>query len=275
MQPPTGLLFFEENMIATLKPKIKALIMDLDGVLWRGDQMIVPLPEVFAAIQAGGWRFAFATNNSMHTPEFYQEKLKKFGVNLADFQIVTSAMAVAFALKNQFPGGGLVYIVGEEGLRTALQEAGFWHDENRALAVVAGLDRGLTYDKIRTAASLIRKGASFFGTNADKTFPTPEGLAPGAGSVLAAIETAAGVAPIVAGKPSPLLFETARARLDAQPLETLVIGDRLDTDILGGQRAGMRTALVLSGVSTREELNAWNPKPDLAADTLAHLVKVP
>ncbi len=262
-------------MIAALKPRIKALIIDLDGVLWRDDEAVVPLPEVFAAIQAGGWSFAFATNNSMYTPQYYQAKLEKFGVMLADFQIVTSAMAVVYALKNQFPDGGPVYIVGEEGLRAALQDAGFWHEDKEPLAVVAGLDRGLTYEKIRMAARLIRQGAVFYGTNPDKTYPTPDGLAPGAGSVLAAIEAAAGSAPIVAGKPSPLLFDAARDRLGSQPQETLVIGDRLDTDILGGHRAGMRTALVLSGVSKWEDIDAWYPKPDLVVDTLADLFQKP
>lgn len=260
-------------MISTLHPKIKALIIDFDGVLWRDNEPIGSLPEVFAAIQSGSWRFAFATNNSMFTPQHYQAKLEKFGVYLDHPIIVTSALAVAYALRHQFPNGGPVYIFGEEGLRSALQEAGFWHQEKDVIAVVAGLDRRLTYDKIRTAASLIRQGAAFYGTNPDKTFPTPEGLAPGAGSALAAIEAASGTAPIIVGKPSPILFEAARARLDALPQETLVIGDRLDTDILGGQRAGMRTALVLSGVSSRQDLEIWHPKPDLVADSLANFIQ--
>ncbi len=260
-------------MIATLTPKIKALILDLDGVLWRDQEPIGDLPEIFAAIQSGGWRFAFATNNSMFTPQHYQAKLAEFGVQLENPLIVTSAMAVAFSLKHEYPDGGSVHVVGEEGLRSALLEAGFKHQDRNVIAVVAGLDRGLTYEKIRVAASLIRQGAAFYGTNPDKTYPTPAGLAPGAGTVLAALEAASGVAPIVVGKPSPILFETARARLNTLPQETLVIGDRLDTDILGGQRAGMRTALVLSGVSNRKELEHWYPKPDLVADTLADLVK--
>jgi 4-nitrophenyl phosphatase len=262
-------------MITKLTPKIKALIIDFDGVLWRGHEPIGSLPEVFAALQTGGWRLAFATNNSMYTPQHYQARLEKMGVKLTDPLIITSAMAVAFALKQKYPKGGPVYIFGEEGLRAALQDAGFWHQEHDVLAVVAGLDRGLTYDKIRTAASLIRQGAAFYGTNPDKTYPTPEGLAPGAGAALAAIEAASGTSPLIAGKPFPTLFEAARARLDAQPQETLVIGDRLDTDILGGQRAGMRTALVLSGVSRREELEEWHPRPDLVAETLADLIRQP
>lgn len=260
-------------MISTLVPKIKALIIDFDGVLWKDQEAIGNLPEVFAAIHAMGWRFAFATNNSMFTPGYYQSKLENFGVELMNPPIITSSMATAFALKQRWPGGGAVHVVGENGLRAALQDAGFEFREENVLAVVAGLDRGLTYEKIRLAASLIRQGAAFYGTNPDRTYPTPAGLAPGAGTVLAAIEAAAGVAPVVLGKPSPTLFEAARQRLDALPQETLVIGDRLDTDILGGQRAGMRTALVLSGVSTLEELRDWRPQPDLVAGSLAELVK--
>ncbi len=260
-------------MISTLVPNIEALIIDFDGVLWRDEQAIGSLPDVFAAIQAGGWRFAFATNNSMFTPEHYHQKLKKFGIVLNGSPIVTSPMAVAYALRQRWPDGGAVHIVGEEGLRVALQDAGYTIRDEGVLAVVAGLDRNLTYDKIRLAAGLIRQGAVFYGTNPDKTYPTPAGLAPGAGSVLSAIEAAAGVAPIIVGKPSPTLFEAALQMLDALPQQTLVIGDRLDTDILGGQRAGMRTALVLSGVSTRKELRSWQPQPDLVAASLAELVK--
>jgi len=208
----------------------------------------------------------------MYTPEYYQEKLEKFGVLIDSPIIVTSALAAAYALKRRWPMGGVVYIVGEIGLRKALQDNGFNSDNEDALAVVAGLDRNLTYNTLKIASRLIRQGAAFYGTNPDKTFPTPEGLAPGAGTILAALEAASGIAPIVIGKPSPILFESALEKLQTRPQETLVIGDRLDTDILGGKRAGMRTALVLSGVSSQEDLANWHPKPDLVAHSLAELV---
>lgn len=259
-------------MLSSLEPEIKALIIDLDGVLWKDHEPIGNLPAIFSRISVHGWQFAFATNNSMNTPEFYRKKLADFGVQLHNPIIVTSPLAVAFALKKRYPAGGAVHIVGEKGLRETLQQAGFVDTDGKPLAVVAGMDRSITYAKLKKAARLIRDGVWFIGSNPDKTYPTPEGLAPGAGSILAALEAASGVSPMIVGKPSPTLFEAAREQLGSRPEETLVIGDRLDTDILGGQRAGMKTALVLSGVTSQDELEKWQPKPDLVAPSLAVLI---
>ena len=140
------------------------------------------------------------------------------------------------------------------------------------VAVVAGMDRAFTYQKLQAAAAHVRAGAIFYGTNPDPTFPTPAGLAPGAGSVIAAIATAAECQPTIVGKPSPLMFEVAAERIGVGMAETLVVGDRLETDIAGGQAWGARTALVLSGVSTKQQADAWRPKPDIVAADLAELV---
>jgi 4-nitrophenyl phosphatase len=139
--------------------------------------------------------------------------------------------------------------------------------------VVAGMDRKLTYDKLRRATLLIRAGAPFIGTNPDKTFPVPEGLIPGAGSILAALETATGVTPLIMGKPSPAMYEVALMRLGTSPAETLVIGDRLETDIEGAQKIGCRTGLVLSGVTTAVQARLWKPQPDIIAENLESIVK--
>jgi 4-nitrophenyl phosphatase len=165
-----------------------------------------------------------------------------------------------------------VFIVGEKGLADSLAEYGFFPAEEKVLAVVAGLDRHLTYPRLSLACQLIREGALFIGTNPDKTFPSPHGLTPGAGAVLAFIETATGVAPVIAGKPEPFMFQLAIERLGLLPEEAIVIGDRLDTDILGGQTASCRTGVVLSGVSTREEISLWTPPPDLVLANLEELV---
>jgi 4-nitrophenyl phosphatase len=266
------LVFFRGNMITSLSPTIKGLIIDLDGVLWRDHQPIGDLPAIFSKIVKNGWKYAFATNNSMYTPEFYRQKIEGFGVQLENPLIVTSPLAVVHTLAKLFPENCPIHIVGENGLIETLSKAGYYHQENNVLAVVAGLDRKITYEKISKAAKLIRSGAKFIGTNPDKTFPTPDGLAPGAGSILAAIEAAAGVAPMIVGKPFPNLFEAALDKLHTTPEETLVIGDRLDTDILGGQRAGIRTALVLSGVTNQADLDQWQSKPDLVAASLTDLV---
>lgn len=257
-------------MIKTLHPPVRALILDMDGVLWRGDQPIGDLPRIFEAFKAQGLRVALATNNATRTADQYCQKLKGF---VDAERIVTSAEATAYFLHEQFPQGGPVFLVGEEGLRHALAQYGFYPvEDDRVIAVVAGLDRQLTYDKLRKATLLIRQGVPFVGTNPDRTYPSPEGLVPGAGTVLAALEAASDVKPVIVGKPFPTLFRVALERLNATPAETLVVGDRLDTDILGGQQAGMRTALVLSGVSTFEEAKRWSPPPDLIAPTLAHLI---
>jgi len=259
-------------MLTKLHPPIKALILDMDGVLWRSSQPIGDLKAVFSRISELGLAVICATNNATNTPEQFAAKLASMGVELSAELIVNSALASAWYLKKLHPAGGPVHIVGEKGLHAALQQQGFWHSERDVLAVVAGMDRQFTYAKMSAATKLIRSGAPFIGTNGDKTFPTPDGLVPGAGSILAGIETASGVAPIIIGKPSPILYQLALERLGTTPEETLAVGDRLETDVLGGERAGMPTALVLSGVSTPEDVNSWSPPPDLIAADLTSLI---
>ncbi len=166
---------------------------------------------------------------------------------------------------------GAVFIVGENGIQRALEERGFTpiidpDDETTPVAVVGSIDRSISYQKLRRATLHIRAGAPFYGTNPDKTFPTPQGLVPGAGSILAAIEAATDVKPIIIGKPQPAMMHMALERLGTTPEETLVVGDRLETDIAAGQAAGCKTALVLSGVSTRQQAKDWQPAPDFIVD---------
>jgi len=259
-------------MLSSLQPKIRALVLDMDGVVWRGSQPVGDLAAVFARIEMLGLKVICATNNSTSTPEQFAEKLAGMGAQLAPQFILNSALAAAHYLKRQHPEGGPVFLVGEIGLMQALQESGFWQAEKDVLAVVAGMDRQFSYAKLAAATRLIRNGAPFIGTNPDKTFPTPDGLAPGSGSMLAAIEAASGVIPTIIGKPFPYLYQVALERLGTSPTETLAVGDRLETDILGGQRAGMRTALVLSGVSSRYDLADWASPPDLVATDLSELL---
>ena len=159
---------------------------------------------------------------------------------------------------------------------TALREKGFEllsvEDAEKAQAVVMGIDPQINSEKMREATLLVRRGMPFYATNPDKTFPTPRGEIPGAGAWIAVVVTATGIQPIYAGKPAPYLLELARERLGTAKEETLVIGDRLETDIAGGQAAGCPCALVLSGVSRREEAESWRPKVDVIADDLATMV---
>lgn len=263
--------------------QIKALILDMDGVLWRGEQPIVDLPDVFASISKRGWQVTLATNNATLSIKQYLEKLRRFGVQLRAEQIVNSSMAVAHFLLRQYPDGGKVYIVGENGLADTLAEYGYQaapltptnldtNTANEIIAVVAAMDRKVTYEKLTVATRLIRAGVQFIGTNPDRTFPTPQGLVPGAGAILAAIEAATDVTPTIIGKPSPEMYKVALVGMGVEPENALVVGDRLETDIVGGQQLGCRTALVLSGVTSHDAAQEWQPSPDWISADLASLI---
>jgi 4-nitrophenyl phosphatase len=256
---------------------IKALILDMDGVLWRDNTPIGDLPSLFARMRERGLKVALATNNATKTVDEYLARFSGFGVTLEAWQIISSASVAADLLSKRFPAGGAVFIVGENGLLRALQECGFHpitdpEDETVPIAVVGGFDRSVTYDKLRRATLHIRAGVPFYGTNPDKTFPTPLGLVPGAGAILAAIEAATDVKPILIGKPLPAMMHMALEKLATGPEETLVVGDRLETDIAAGQAAGCKTALVLSGVSSREQAQDWQPAPDFIVEDLTTLI---
>ncbi len=256
---------------------LQGLIIDLDGVLWRGDQPLGPLSEWFQRLKALGLRWVFATNNATRTIDMYLEKFARMGLtNVHPDQVVNSILAAVYALRQRWPQGAAVYIIGEEGLFQGLAEAGypFTEDLEAIQAVVVGLDRRLTYDKLALGTLAIRRGAWFVGTNPDRSFPTPEGLKPGAGAILAALEAATDVAPTIVGKPEPFLFQLALERLGTPPETTLVVGDRLETDILGGQRVGCPTALVLSGVTSRDQATSWNPSPDLIVEDFGALIRL-
>lgn len=254
---------------------IEGVVTDMDGVLWRGNVGMEGLRDFFALLRERAVPVALATNNSTRSSAEYAEKLASMGVGgFSPDRIVTSRTALlAYLLERYAPGTGL-YVIGAPGLRAMIAEAGYVLTEE-AVSVVVGLDPGLTYDKLRTATRLIAAGADFLGTNADAALPMPDGLAPGAGSILAALETATGRKPVVMGKPAPAMFAAALKVLGTAPSRTLMIGDRIDTDILGGRRAGLRTALVLSGITRAADLPPDEQPPadavfsDIAALTAA------
>lgn len=251
---------------------IRALILDMDGVLWRDNDPIGNLPTLFDLLTQMGIRFVLATNNSTRTSQQYLEKIAGFGVHLQPWQIITSSQATARLLQERLPRGSSVFVIGEPALVATLKEAGYPYGETSAEAVIAGLDRSFTYQKLRLASHFIRQGKPFIGTNPDRTLPTPEGFIPGAGSILAAIEAATDVKPEIAGKPSPRMYQIALERLAVPAEQTLVIGDRPETDITGGQQLGCRTALVLSGVTNSSQAQAWKPAPDFIFDDFSHTV---
>lgn len=252
---------------------IRALILDMDGVLWKDDQPIGDLSALFAKISQKQLKVLLATNNATKSVQQYLDKLAEFGVHLESWQVINSPLATAAYMHKYYPQGGPIYVIGETGLISSLQEQGFYLDEHSALAVVVGMDRALTYDKLRVATLLIRAGAIFIATNPDRTFPTPQGLVPGAGSILAAIEAATDTKPIVIGKPAPEMYQVALQRLGTTPAETLVVGDRLETDIAGAQQIDCYTALVLSGVTTVEQATFWSPPPNLIASDLTAVLE--
>ncbi|MHB8779097.1 MAG: HAD-IIA family hydrolase [Anaerolineales bacterium] len=261
-----------------ISSNIKALILDMDGVIWKGEAPIGDLPAIFKRIRERGLKFVFATNNGTKTPEEYQQKLAGLGVEIDASQVVTSSLGVAFMLATtlKYPRGARIFVIGEDGVRVALEEKGFEvlsvEDAPQAQAVVMGIDRDINFQKVTEATLLVRAGIPFYTTNTDKTFPTPRGEIPGSGSWLSVVISATGVEPIVAGKPFPYLMELALEKLGTKKEETLVVGDRLETDIAAGQGVGCPTALVLSGVSTKEQAAQWIPRMDLIAGSLADLV---
>ena len=250
---------------------IQALILDMDGVLYRQNDPIGDLPAIFQRIEDLGLKVMFATNNTVRTPEQYVDRLAGFGLTTEAWQFITAPLATARALAQRWPEGGPIHMMGEVGLRKVMEDKGFYHADEDVLAVVSGLDKHFTYDMFVKGIRLIVKGAPFIGTNPDLTFPTPDGPAIGTGGQLAILEACSGVKPEIIGKPYPAMMEMALERLSMQPEQALVVGDRLNTDIAAGQAAGCRTALVLTGIATREEAEKWSPQPDIIADDLASI----
>jgi 4-nitrophenyl phosphatase len=251
---------------------IHALIIDMDGVLWRGEQSIGDLPAIFDEIERKGYKFILASNNATGTVDQYVKKLRTFGVKIQISQVINSGQATAHFLSQQFPQGGPVFMIGEKGLERALAECNFYHAPEDPLAVVVALDRKLTYDMLRQATVLIRAGTPFIGTNPDRTLPSPNGLLPGTGAILAALEAATDVKPTIIGKPQPEMYRVALERLGTTIEETLVVGDRVETDIAGGQALGCPTALVLSGATDDVRARNWDPSPDFILPDLSSLL---
>jgi 4-nitrophenyl phosphatase len=208
-----------------------------------------------------------ATNNSMSTSAQYVKKLATMSIHVPASAILTSAIATRDYLLRELPADAGLSIIGMPALREQLFEGTRFHDDPHLdtvpAAVVVGLDKAFTYEKLSEANATIRAGARFVATNTDATLPTENGLIPGAGSIVSAIQTATGVTPVVIGKPEPLMLQMALARMGIAPEEAVMVGDRLDTDIIAGERAGMLTLLVLTGVSTREEIPLSPTLPDL------------
>ena len=249
----------------------------MDGVLYRGAEVLPGVKELLDALTLRERPVMLATNNSMSTPEAYERKLAAMGLDIPASAVITSALATRDYLLRTLPEGAGIYVIGMPALREQLFGGTPFHPvqygEEQPAAVVIGLDLEFTYAKLKAAHEAIQRGALFIATNADSTLPTEAGLVPGAGSIVAALAAATGQRPIVIGKPETPMLEMAMIRMGAQPEETVMLGDRLDTDILAGERAGMPTVLVLTGVSTREDLGSAEALPDVVVSDLPSLVE--
>lgn len=250
------------------------LLLDLDGVLYRGDEVVPGAPQTMASIRARGIRVVFITNNSSRTPEQVAAKLDAMGTPATPSEVVTSALATADLLAGR--GGGSAFVVGQVGLRAALEAAGMQivdGEPDRTDYVVVGFDASADYAKLKRASLLVQRGAVLVATNPDGSFPSSDGLWPGAGALLAVVTTTTGAVAEVVGKPYAPLFETARRRAGGGA--PLVVGDRLDTDIAGAVALGWDSLLVLSGVATRADLEGSAVRPTFVGADLSAVLQEP
>lgn len=252
-------------------------VLDLDGVVWTGDKALPGAPETVRGLREVGKRICFLTNNSSQAPDSYAKRLTDIGAGADVREVVTSADATARLLERTVPGlrGRATYVIGGEGLTEAVASTGArlvdGDEGSEATLVVVGWDTRLTYRKLRLATLAIRRGATFVASNTDATLPSHEGLIPGAGATVAALRTATGMDPMVAGKPEPGILEIARARLGGSP--ALVVGDRVETDVLAAKGAGWPAALVLSGATGVPELAVAPVWPDFLLRKLSDLLE--
>lgn len=250
----------EANDLAGLR-KLKGLIIDMDGVLWQGDMPLPGLHEFFDVLKLRQIKFMLATNNNTQTPEGFVQKARRMGLDVLPEQVVTAAIATVHYLRLNYPPGSRIYVVGEAPLKGLICEAGFTLADTEVVAVVATMDRQLTYEMLKRATLLIRGGAAFIGPNPDTAYPTPEGLVPGGGAILAAVAASSDRQPLIMGKPESWIFKISLERMQLKPEETASLGDRLETDIAGGKRLGIKTILVLSGVSSLADLSTSSVQP--------------
>jgi NagD protein len=248
----------------------KAFLIDMDGVLIRGNQAIPGATAFIDQLQATGAPFLVLTNNSFFTPRDHQARLQGMGFNISVEAIFTSALATALFLHQQRPGGS-AYVVGEAGLTTALHDIGYIFTEHAPEYVVLGETVSYSFERLSTALRLVAIGARFIATNPDVVGPSEQGAVLACGAVAAMIAAATGVQPYFVGKPNPLMMRSALRRLGVHSEDTVMIGDRMDTDIVTGTESGMETVLVLTGVTRREDVERFPYRPTRIVESVAML----
>lgn len=250
----------------------KGFISDMDGVIYHGNQILPGVKKFIQWLNEEDKKYLFLTNNSGMTPKELQNKLARMGLDVPADHFYTSALATAQFLKEQDPGCS-VYVLGEAGLVNALYEAGFTMDEVEPDYVVLGESKSYSLDTLTKAVNLVMNGAKLIGTNPDASGPIEEGIAPACGALTAPIEIATGKKAYFCGKPNPLMMRTGLRLLDCHSADAVMIGDRMDTDVVSGLESGMSTVLVLSGVTTKEEASRYAYQPSMILNGVGDIVK--
>jgi NagD protein len=261
----------EDGRVSEPRP-VRTWLTDMDGVLVREEDPIPGAKEFIAALRAADIPFLVLTNNSIFTPRDLRVRLlRSSGIDVPEESIWTSALATAQFLDDQRPGGS-AYVVGETGLTAAVHDIGYVMTDQDPDYVVLGETRTYSFEAITRAIRLINGGARFIATNPDPSGPSAQGMLPATGSVAALISTATGRAPYFIGKPNPLMMRSALNRLEAHSETTVMIGDRMDTDIISGLEAGLRTILVVTGATERHQVQDFPYRPTLVVDSIADVV---
>ena len=248
---------------------IRGVILDLDGTVYRGEREIPGAADFIAWLLDRGIRPLYVTNRSSRVPEEVRAQISGFGVPCSCDDVLTSSGAAA-----RYLATGSAYCIGEHGLSAALEEAGISLTEKDPDYVVVGYDSHLTYAKLTTACRCIDGGARFLATNPDRVLYVEDGMLPGTGAIVAAVTTACGAEPEVIGKPEPLIFEMALAQMGLPPRDVIAVGDNIETDIRAADSAGIRSVLLLTGISTREDADRSPVKPTWIADDFTALTRL-
>ena len=246
-------------------------LTDMDGVLVHEGQALPGAADFLARLVEAGRRFLVLTNNSIFTPRDLAARLARTGLHVPEESLWTSALATADFLHTQLPGGS-AYVIGEAGLTTALHEVGYVMTDTDPDYVVLGETRTYSFEAITRAIRLVEAGARFIATNPDVTGPSPEGPLPATGSVAAMITKATGAEPYFVGKPNPMMFRSAMNRIEAHSESTIMVGDRMDTDVVAGIEAGLDTILVLTGSTRAEDVSRFPFRPSRILDSIADVI---
>lgn len=253
--------------------KIKGFISDMDGVIYQGNILLPGVREFLDWMQSNHKEYLFLTNNSGQTPRELRMKLLRLGLDVPEEHFYTSALATAAFIKEQAPGCS-AYVIGEAGLLNALYDAGITMNDVNPDYVIVGEGKAYSLDTLTKACNLVLKGARLIGANSDVSGPVECGIAPACAALVSPIEMATGKKAYFCGKPNPLMMRTGLRLLNCHSAEAVMIGDRMDTDVISGMESGMSTILVLSGISTRETVHDYAYKPDLILNGVGDIARI-